>query len=390
MVDDAFGGLPKTGRASRGGDTSGVVAQAILALCLIAAGWYVVSSTQSNLAARGIASGFGFLARPAGFDLAFSAVPFTAASPLWMALVAGIANTLFLAVTGAVVGTVLGLIVVAVRLSPSPAAEKLAAGYIGLFRNTPVLLHLSFWYFAVFAQMPPVHRSLTFGDIGFLNNRGLYIPSPTLGVGVLLLVAFCLAAPSLGAAVIRRQSPTSFFAHMETGIVIGVALAALVAVFGASSWSVPARAGLGIRGGTVIIPELMAAIVAISVYSSAYIAELLRGGISNVERGQTEAGQSLGLPKRVIMRRIILPQAIRLVIPPLTNQYVNIVKITAIVASIGFPDLMLIFGKTVLTLTGQAIEALTIVSCVYLIISLLASGLIHVYSRRLGWQGARR
>ena len=140
----------------------------------------------------------------------------------------------------------------------------------------------------------------------------------------------------------------------------------------------------------MIIPELMAAIVAISVYSSAYIAELLRGGISNVERGQTEAGQSLGLPKRVIMRRIILPQAIRLVIPPLTNQYVNIVKITAIVASIGFPDLMLIFGKTVLTLTGQAIEALTIVSCVYLIISLLASGLIHVYSRRLGWHGARR
>jgi general L-amino acid transport system permease protein len=387
-MDDASGGPPELRRTSRGSDTSGMIAQALLALCLVGAGWYVVSSTQANLAARGIASGLGFLTRPAGFDLAFSAVPFTAASPLWMALVAGIANTLFLAVTGALLGTILGLIVVAVRLSPSPAAEKLAAGYIGLFRNTPVLLHLSFWYFAVFAQMPPLSRSLTFGGVGFLNNRGLYVPSPVLSVSALLLAGFCLVVPSVGAAVIRHRSPASFFARMETGIVIGVALAAFVAVSGASSWSVPARAGLGIRGGAVIIPELMAAIVAISIYSSAYIAELLRGAISNVERGQTEAGQSLGLPKRVIMRRIVLPQAIRLVIPPLTNQYVNIVKITAIVASIGFPDLMLIFGKTVLTLTGQAIEALTIVSCVYLIISLLASGLIHVYSRRLGWQGS--
>ena len=233
-------------------------------------------------------------------------------------------------------------------------------------------------------------RGFTLGDWGYLNNRGLYLPLPTLDPWVLVLGVALFLAPSWGSALVRRRVPTSGLGRVELGIVAGAALMALTFAVGATSWSFPARAGLGIRGGFALIPEFLASVVAISVYASAFIAELLRGAIQSVDRGQTEAAQALGLSKHVVMRRVVMPQAVRLVIPPLTNQYVNMIKQTAIVASIGFPDLMLIFGKTVLTQTGQAIEVLTTVASVYLSISLLCAGAIHLYSRKLRKQGLRR
>nr|WP_062369706.1 MULTISPECIES: ABC transporter permease subunit [Rhizobium] len=381
---------PGVRHLSKGKDLGGLVAQIILVLCLLAGGWYITSTTLSNLSTRGITTGFAFLSRPAGFDIAFSLVPFSSASPIWMALIVGITNTLFLAVAAAIFGTLIGLVVVALRMSASPAASKLAAAYISLFRNTPVLLHLSFWYFAVFSALPGVRAGFSAGSIAFLNNRGLFLPAPIADLWVWAVAAVAAAVPLMYARHVASRNPTAMFARLDIALATGLLLFCLVIGIGVRSWDLPVPAGLGIRGGLLVIPELMAVLVAMSIYSSAFIAELLRGAILNIDRGQTEAGQALGLDKRVISRRIIIPQAVRMVIPPLTNQYVNMIKQTAIVASIAFPDLMLIFGKTVLTQTGQAIECLTIVTAVYLSISLMCAASMHAYSKVLNAQGARR
>ncbi|TCR65357.1 ABC transporter permease subunit [Bosea sp. BK604] len=371
------------------GDLVGSLVQIALVAALAGGAWYIVSSTMANLSSRGITTGFAFLSRPAGFDVAFSLLPFTSASPLWMALLVGITNTLFLAVTGMVLGTLLAFAVVSFRLSKSPLASGLAAGYIGLFRNTPILLHLLFWYFAVFAAMPNIRNGLVLEDAIFLNNRGLFVPWPQLSGWGWLIACVLALLPIAASRWMRRQHPTSAFARIDLSLLLGLVLFVAVVVIAATSWEVPVRAGLGMRGGALVIPELMAVIVAMCTYSSAFIAELLRGAIQGIDRGQTEAGQALGLHAGAISRLIVFPQAIRVVIPPLTNQYVNMIKQTAIVAAIAFPDLMLIMGKTVLTQTGQAIESLMIVTSVYLIISLTAAGLMHLYAAKLKAVGQR-
>ncbi|AMJ61451.1 amino acid ABC transporter permease [Bosea sp. PAMC 26642] len=384
---------PRTSRlrvTRSNGDLVGTLVQIALICGLAFGSWSIVSTTMGNLSARGITTGFAFLSRPAGFDVAFSLLPFSSASPLWMALLVGITNTLFLAVTGMVLGTLLALVVVSFRLSKSPLAAHLAAGYIGLFRNTPILLHLLFWYFAVFSAMPNARNGFVVDNAVFLNNRGLFTPWPELAWWGWLVACAVGTLPIIASRRVRRQRPTSAFARTDLALAAGLILFMAFVVSAAPRWEVPVRAGLGMRGGGLVIPELMAVIVAMCTYSSAFIAELLRGAIEGIDRGQTEAGQALGLNERAISRLVILPQAIKVVIPPLTNQYVNMVKQTAIVAAIAFPDLMLIMGKTVLTQTGQAIESLIIVTSVYLVISLAAAGLMHLYAGRLKAAGQGR
>ncbi|TGS81049.1 ABC transporter permease subunit [Mesorhizobium sp. M3A.F.Ca.ET.174.01.1.1] len=370
-------------------DLGGIAAQIVLVLGLLLAGWYVTSTTLSNLSARGITTGFAFLSRPAGFDIAFSIVPFSPSSPIWMALVVGITNTIFLVVIAAILGTLIGLLVVSLRLSSSPPAAKLAAAYISVFRNTPILLHLSFWYFAIFSALPGVRQGYSMAGVVFLNNRGLFLPAPVADYWLWTIGAVVASLPIFFSRYVAKKSPSASLARLDLALLAGVLLLLVVIAVGVRSWEVPAPAGLGFRGGAVVIPELLAVIVATSVYSSAFIAELLRGAILSVDKGQMEAAQALGLSKRVISRRVIVPQAVRIVIPPLTNQYVNMIKQTAIVAAIAFPDLMLIFGKTALTQTGQAIECLSIVTAVYLSISLLCAALTHTYSKILSAQGMR-
>ncbi|MDN5925888.1 MAG: amino acid ABC transporter permease [Hyphomicrobiales bacterium] len=385
--------LPKVGwvrRTFSKGDLAGVFIQIALVLIVVGGGWYVVSVTTANLNARGITTGFAFLSRPAGFDVAFSLLPFTSASPLWMAVFVGITNTLFLALAGMLFGTLLAFAVVSFRLSKSPLASGLAAGYIGLFRNTPILLHLLFWYFAVFAALPSVRNGLVLDEAAFLNNRGLFVPWPELAWSGWIAACLFAVIPMIASRRLRKQNPTSNFARIDLSLLLGLALFATVIALAATRWDLPVRAGLGIRGGAQSIPELMAVVLAMCTYASAFIAELLRGAIQGVDRGQTEAGQALGLRGSAISRLVIFPQAIRVIIPPLTNQYVNMIKQTAIVSAIAFPDVMLIIGKTVLTQTGQAIESLTIVTSVYLIISLLAAGLMHLYAYKLEAAGHRR
>lgn len=378
-------------RAARSnGDLVGMFVQIALVGSLAAGIWSIVSTTSSNLSARGITTGFAFLSRPAGFDVAFSLLPFNSTDTLWMALLVGITNTLFLAVIGMVLGTLLALGVVSLRLSKSPLAAHLAAGYIGLFRNTPILLHLLFWYFAVFSAMPSARNGFVFDDAVFLNNRGLFVPWPELAWWGWLIAGVVATFPIIASRRVRSQRPTSAFARVDLALFVGLIVFMAFVASAAPRWEVPVRAGLGMRGGGLVIPELMAVIVAMCTYSSAFIAELLRGAIEGIDRGQTEAAQALGLKGGAIARLVIIPQAIKVVIPPLTNQYVNMIKQTAIVAAIAFPDLMLIMGKTVLTQTGQAIESLIIVTSVYLVISLTAAGLMHLYASKLKAAGQGR
>lgn len=391
MIFRAFASSkPRPVDTGRGLTFNGALLQAALAALIIGGLWLITTTTLHNLSVRGITTGYGFLTRSAGFDVAFSLLPFTARSPLWMAFFVGVTNTLFLAAVGIVFGTLVAVLVISLRLSHSPIARGLAAGYVGVFRNTPVLLHLFFWYFAVFALMPQIRQSLTVMDAAYLNNRGLFLPSPEASPLLWVAALLCGIAVLVLSSFVRRRRPTAFIARRGVSIAVAVLLAAGLVVLGAEGWSIPARAGLGIKGGIKIIPELMAVLVAISLYSSAFIAELIRGAIDAVPKGQAEAGAALGLSQSVIMRTVILPQAIRISIPPLTNQYVNLIKQTAIVSAIAFPDLMHIFGKTVLTQTGQAIEVLMLVTSVYLAISLVCAGAMHIYAASLRARGGVR
>jgi general L-amino acid transport system permease protein len=364
--------------------------QASLALLIAWGLWFIISNTLHNLSVRGITTGYGFLNRAAGFDVAFSLFPFTSRSPIWAAFLVGVTNTLFLAVVGIFLGTLLGVSVAYFRISRSPLAAWVATAYIELFRNTPVLLHLFFWYFAVLSQLPPVRNSFVIANSVFLNNRGLFVPEPSVSALAWFAVACVIVVVLTTSATIRRRQPTAILARCSLSLGTATILSLGVLLLGSINWQFPERAGLGIRGGLSIIPELVAVIIAISLYSSAFIAELLRGAIQTVDRGQTEAGQAVGLSRSAIMRLVVMPQAIRIVIPPLTNMYVNVIKQTAVVAAIAFPDLMHIFGKTVLTQTGQAIEVLMLATSVYLAISLACAGVMHLYAASLRAKGGGR
>lgn len=364
--------------------------QALFAAIILGVACYVTLTTLQTLSVRGITTGFGFLFREAGFDVAFTLIPFSSTSPIWKAFFVGVVNTSFLSALAIALGTMIGLGVTFLLVSRSPVARKLAAAYVGIFRNTPLLLHLLFWYFAVFTQLPPVRSSLEIPGYAMLSSRGLYLPKPAIGWQVWLVATIAAIGLPLLSSLVRRRRPTSILARPLVAFMAGLAVALVTVFAGATEWEVPRRVGLSITGGIAIIPELAASVVALSLYASAFIADVLRGAIASVDRGQTEAGVALGLSRSVIAWQIVLPQAVRIAIPPLTNQFVNTIKQTAIVAAIAFPDLMNIFGKTVLTLTGQAIEVLTLCASVYLAISLVCAWFMHRYAARLKSQGVAR
>jgi len=262
--------------------------------------------------------------------------------------------------------------------------------YIETFRNIPPLLQIFFWYFAVLRNLPGPRQSLNAFDLAFVSNRGLYLPSPELAPGSLAgFIALLLAI--FGIVALQRYN---HFRQIHTGrvwhiwpwaivmLVVFPALAHLI--FGpALHWDIPALRGFNFRGGMVLIPELAALTLALSVYTSTFIAEVIRSGIQSVSHGQHEAARSLGLPNPVTLRQVILPQAMRVIIPPLTSQYLNIVKNSSLAAAIGYPDMVSLFAGTVLNQTGQAIETIAITMSVYLIISLVISFLMNIYNRRI-------
>ena len=364
--------------------------QIIAVIAVVALGWYLFHNTQHNLAQRGILSGFGFLDNSAGFGISQHLIDYTESDSYGRVFVIGLLNTLLVSFIGIVLATILGFILGVARLSPNWLVSKLATVYIETFRNIPPLLQIFFWYFAVFLPLPGPRQSLSLGDMFFLSNRGLNMPSPTLAEGFwpfLIAVVVALAAIFYLARWARQrfEATGQSFPTLITSLVLIVALPALaILVFGQPfSWEVPELKGFNYRGGWVMIPELMALTLALTIYTAAFIAENVRSGIQAVSHGQTEAARSLGLPAGKTLRLVIIPQAMRVIIPPLTSQYLNLAKNSSLAAGIGYPDMVSLFAGTTLNQTGQAIETIAITMSVYLAISISISILMNWYNKRI-------
>ena len=370
--------------------TRAIAFQVIALAVTVAFGLAIFENTQANLRRLGIASGFGFLSSPSGFDIIQTLIPYSATSSygrvFWVALL----NTLLVSALGIVLATLLGFVVGVARLSKNWLVSRLALIYIETFRNVPLLLQIFFWYFAVLRAMPAPRQSFDVGDAVFLNIRGLYLPAPLPQPGFgWVVAAFAVAAVAvwlLARWARRRQRATGQqfpVLSASLALLLGLPLVAFWLAGSPLAWQVPELRGFNFQGGWVVIPEMASLLLALTIYTAAFIAEIVRAGIQAVSHGQTEASLSLGLNTGMTLRLIILPQALRVIIPPLTNQYLNLTKNSSLAAAIGYPDLVSSFAGTTLNQTGQAIECIAITMAVYLTISLLISLGMNWYNRRV-------
>lgn len=361
---------------------------AIVAVVIVVG--YLIHNTIINLASRGITSGFGFLERSAGFGIVQHLIEYTEGDTYARVFLVGLTNTLLVSALCIVFASLLGFFIGLARLSDNWLLRKLSTIYIETFRNIPPLLQIFFWYFAVLRNLPGPRQALSAFDLAFVSNRGLYVPWPQYAPGSgPFIVALALAAAGsyalfryhrkyqLKTGQLRRTWPAALVMFVLFPVVAHLGFGA------ATHWDVPTLRGFNFRGGFVMIPELAALTLALSVYTSSFIAEVIRAGIQSVPHGQHEAARSLGLPNPVTLRQVIIPQAMRVIIPPLTSQYLNIVKNSSLAAAIGYPDMVSLFAGTVLNQTGQAIETIAITMGVYLVISLVISLLMNIYNRKI-------
>jgi len=361
--------------------------QALALAAVVWLGAIVVGNTVANLESRGIASGFGFLDRSAGFGVTMSLIPFGETSSFGRAFLVGLLNTLLVSALGIVLATALGFVIGIARLSPNWLVAKLAAAYVETLRNIPLLLQLFFWYFAVLRALPAPRGSVDIAGLIFLNNRGLYLPVPVASTGTVIALAVIGAAAALlvaaaafgfGTPAMRGRVRLGCFA------LIGLGALWLIASLG---WDRPHLAGFNFRGGVSLIPEFVALVVALSTYTASFIAEVVRAGLQSVPRGQIEASLALGLSRRRTLRLVVVPQALRVIFPPLTNQYLNLTKNSSLATAIAYPDLVSVFGGTVLNITGQAVEVIVITMAVYLAISLAIAFGMGGYNRAVAMRG---
>jgi general L-amino acid transport system permease protein len=363
------------------------------ALCAIV-GFLVYAATHNaieNLRRAHIASGFGFWNNTAGFDISQTLIAFDSASSTYgRAFWVGLLNTLLVAGLGIVFATILGFIIGIARLSNNWLVAKSAAGYVETIRNIPLLLQLLFWYNAVLKALPGIRDSYVVSGGIYLNNRGLFMPHPLFesGFGWVLIA---LVIGIIGAAFFyvwarRRQDQTGRQAPVflvSLALVIGLPLIVFALARFPLAFEYPKAGRFNIEGGVEVLPEFAALLFGLSIYTGAFIAEVVRAGISAVSRGQTEAAYSLGLRPGPTLRLIVVPQAMRVIIPPLTSQYLNLTKNSSLAVAIGYPDLVQVFTGTVLNQTGQAVEVVAITMAVYLAISLVTSLLMNIYNSRI-------
>jgi general L-amino acid transport system permease protein len=362
---------------------------ALLALLAFAAVW-IVNNAAENLRRQNIASGFDFLGRTAGFDIAQSLIEYSNTSTYGRAFWVGLLNTLLVAGLGIAAATVLGFIIGIARLSSNWLIARLAAAYVEVLRNLPLLLQLFFWYFAVLKSLPSPRQSYALPGGAFLSVRGLSLPAPVPQPGF-AVVAVALAAGLALAAFVwwwakRRQARTGQrFPVLWTALaaILGVPLVAFLAGGAPLSLDYPELRGFNFQGGIAVQPELMALWLGLATYTASFIAEIVRAGILGVPKGQTEAAQALGLSRGQVLRLVIVPQATRIIIPPLTNQYLNLTKNSSLAVAIGYPDFVSVFAGTVLNQTGQAIEVILMTMGVYLALSLLTSLFMNWFNRRM-------
>jgi general L-amino acid transport system permease protein len=353
--------------------------------------WAAVSNAIENLQHAHIASGFGFWDTTAGFDISQTLISYSSqASTYGDAFWVGLLNTLLVAGLGIVLATILGFIVGISRLSKNWLLSKIATGYVETIRNIPLLLQLLFWYNAVLKALPGMRESIVIPGGGFLNNRGLFLPHPvfldgfamvaaTMIVGIVASIAFYIWAR-------KRQERTGQQAPV-VWVVLVLVIGLPFVVFALSGFPLkfdyPQGGRFNITGGLEVLPEFAALLFGLSIYTAAFIAEVVRAGILAVSHGQIEAAYSLGLRPRPTLRLIVVPQAMRVIVPPLTSQYLNLIKNSSLAVAIGYPDLVQVFTGTVLNQTGQAVEVVAITMLVYLTISLVTSLAMNIYNRRV-------
>jgi general L-amino acid transport system permease protein len=345
----------------------------------------VALNVAANLKARNIASGFGFLEQPAGFGISQALIAYNEASSYGRAFIVGLLNTLLVAVVSIALASILGLTIGIARLSPNWLISRLAAAYVEVLRNIPLLLQLFFWYFAVLRPLPGPRQSLSLGGAVFLNNRGLFLPDVSIGN----YGAFILAGTLGVLALLLRYTP-GLDARGSRALAAGTFIGAVALLPGGLAWHPPQLQGFSFSGGIRVLPELVSLVLALTLYSAAYIAEIVRAGLQSVPRGQVEAARALGLKGGDAVRFVILPQALRLIVPPLTNQYLTLTKNSAYAVAIAYPDLVSVFTGIVLAQTGQAVEILLLTMGVYLIISLFTAGVLGLFNARYArYAGAR-
>jgi general L-amino acid transport system permease protein len=367
----------------------GVVYQILLVLVLAGAVWWFVGNTVDNLRRANIASGFGFLNGRAGFDISATLIPFSSDSTYGRALVVGILNMLLVAGMAIVASTIVGFLIGIGRLSNNWLVAKLATGYVEIFRNIPPLLIVFFWYVGVISLLPQVRQALSLPLSVFISNRGISMPRPVFGAAATPALVGLVVAIVAGLAIAwfarRRQIATGQrFPAFWTAVALVVVLpVGAVWTSGASvTFDLPNLGRFRLEGGMTIGPEFLSLFLSLSSYTAAYIAEIVRSGILGVSGGQTEAAHALGISPGLTLRLVVIPQALRIMIPPLTSQYLNLIKDTSMAIAVGYSDLVSI-GGTIMNQTGQAIEVITIWVVVYLSVSLAASSFMNWFNRRV-------
>jgi general L-amino acid transport system permease protein len=370
---------------------AGFAFQLLFVAALIWIGYEIVANARANLQAQRITSGFGFLGNTAGFDVSQNLIPYSGSDTYTRVFFVGLLNTLLVAVIGIFFATVIGFMVALGRLSPNWLLSRISGAYVELIRNLPLLFQLLFWYLAVLAALPNPRQSVSIFGSFFLSNRGLVIPRP-IGQAGLEPFAIALLVAVVATLLLRSHARRQLFEHgrmmriwpIVLGLLIGLPLLTSLAFGAPVMFEIPALKGFNFAGGARVIPEFVALLLALSLYTAAFIAEVVRAGILSVHKGQMEAGASLGLSRGATLRLIVVPQALRVILPPLTNQYLNLTKNSSLAVAIGYPDLVSVFAGTTLSQTGQAIEIIAITMGVYLLISLVTSAIMSFYGWRLG------
>ncbi|MCV9935431.1 amino acid ABC transporter permease [Boseaceae bacterium BT-24-1] len=353
--------------------------------------WSAASNAIENLRAQKIASGFGFWHNAAGFDINQKLIPFSASGSTYgQAFWVGLLNTLLVASIGIVLATFLGFFVGVARLSSNWIVSKLAMIYVEVIRNLPLLLQLFFWYNAVLKPLPNPRQSIELPAGFLLNNRGLYVPDPQFGPGGNLIIwalLIGLVATFVFRSWARKQQAATGKQYpiglVALGLIIVLPLLVYFATGRPITFVYPELAGFNLRGGIQIFPEFVALLVGLTTYTAGFIAEVVRAGILAVSKGQTEAANALGLRAGPTLKLVVIPQAMRVIIPPLTSNYLNLTKNSSLAVAIGYPDLVQVFTGTVLNQTGQAVEVVAITMAVYLTISLVTSFFMNIYNKRM-------
>ncbi len=369
--------------------TRGILLQIALLVGVAAFFIEIGLNTAANLNAQNIATGFGFLDRTAGFDISQTLVPYKSTSTYGQVFWVGLTNTLLVAVIGIVLASVLGFVIGLARLSSNWMVARLGTVYVEIIRNVPLLLQLLAWYFTLLIVLPSPDAALELPlGIG-VTNRGVYLPAPVwqpgLGAVLIATLAGIAGAVAIGIWAKRKRIATgeqvpAFWYGLA--LIVMPALVVFLALSAPISFEYPTPGRFNLDGGIVLLPELIALLLGLTLYTAAFIAEIVRSGIEAVPRGQKEAAAALGLHPWQVQRLVVIPQAMRVIIPPLTNQYLNLTKNSSLAVAIGYPDLVSVFAGTVLNQTNQAVEVILITMGVYLAISLLTALLMNWFNAR--------